>query len=61
MAYQENYGFTGTYVGKKNSWAEGGFMMNISMQEMEQEMPKYPAKRPMGQIMNNLLSKGVIQ
>ncbi|CDX04159.1 hypothetical protein DesLBE_1963 [Desulfitobacterium sp. LBE] len=43
MAYQENYGFTGTYVGKKKSWT------------------KYPAKRPMGQIMNNRLSKGVIQ
>ncbi len=54
-AYREKYGSTGMMVGKKNGWVQGRFMMTISMQEMEREMPKYLAKRQMElleQIMN---------
>lgn len=60
MAYQDR-GFTGMYVGKENGWVKGRLMMNISIQEVEQEMSKYPAMRPMEQIMNDLLLKGVIR
>ena len=53
MAYQRTTALPGCRPEKKNGWAEGRFMMNISMKEMDQEMPKYPAKRAMGQIMND--------
>lgn len=45
----------GMYVGPKDGWVQGRFMMTISMKEIEAQMPKYLEKRQvelLKQIMN---------
>lgn len=46
---------TGMYVGPKNGWVEGRFMMTISMQEIERELPRYLEKR-MTQLLNEIMN-----
>jgi len=46
---------TGMYVGPKNGWVEGRFMMTISMQEIERELPRYLERR-MAQLLNDILN-----
>lgn len=45
----------GMYVGPKNGWVEGRFMMTISMQEIERELPRYLEKR-VTQLLNDIMN-----
>ncbi|EHQ92144.1 HK97 gp10 family phage protein [Desulfosporosinus youngiae] len=56
VAYKERYGSLGMYVGnRKIGWVSGKFMMTISMQEIERDLPKYLERKQiqlLEQIMN---------
>lgn len=45
---------TGMQVGKKGGWVEGRFMVEISMQEIEREMPAY-LERKQAQFLRDIL------
>lgn len=55
-AYRARYGSLGMLVGKRKiGWVSGKFMMTISMQEIERELPRYLERRQvqlLEQIMN---------
>lgn len=46
---------TGMYVGPKDGWVEGRFMMTISMKEIERELPKYLEKRVI-KLLDNIMN-----
>ncbi|NLG90106.1 MAG: HK97 gp10 family phage protein, partial [Clostridiaceae bacterium] len=46
---------TGMYVGPKDGWVEGRFMMTISMKEIERELPKYLEKRVI-ELLDNIMN-----
>lgn len=49
---------TGMYVGPKDGWVEGRFMMTISMKEIEREFPIYLGRRVTALMMDLFGGKG---
>ncbi|MBS4172120.1 HK97 gp10 family phage protein [Bacillus sp. FJAT-49736] len=45
----------GMYVGPKNGWVEGKFMMTISMKEIERELPRY-LEQKQAQLINEIMN-----